>query len=91
MTLQGHAQGKSRKDLLRKAAEYAIEYYGTECVEITLSHETCNAEIIETTLGELPGSVAYHADWEAEEKHHMETLVYGPAKCRDCGKRNHEL
>ena len=89
MILNGQSAGSDFADLKRQAKNMAADFFGTHCVKVNISE----ADLEETRVEWNGATMGYtfRADWTAEEKHHMETLVYGPAKCRDCGKRNHEL
>ena len=83
-SLTGTMRGTSRADIMERAKESAAEYYGTGCVQITLSGEEAEAVNIRGTGVAISATVSFTADWEATVKHHMSQQSYGFAKCIYC-------
>jgi len=88
-TLTGHVTGNSRQDLINQAHTEAIQYYGNECVTISLSHEQASTDYIYTGRIDgsevTAGSTTYTADYEATIQHKWDQPARGRPACRTCG------
>lgn len=80
--LKGGAEGSDRAAILTKAREVAAVYFGTKCVDVRL--RDAGAERLDMENGAVTG--VFHANFDAQEDHALETPTYGFPKCRGCGK-----
>jgi len=78
--LTGYTAGDSRADLIDKAVSIAVGYFGIECVQVRLRDERMVQEI-RTINGK---TIAFEAEFLAQEHHNIEGKSYGPGACRDC-------
>lgn len=81
--LKGGANGGNRAEILKTAREVAAQYFGTPCVDVRL--RDAGSDRIDRLDGEVVGGL-FHADFDAQEDHRLETPTYGFPKCTGCGK-----
>jgi len=85
MTLTGQTSGASRTEIISKAEQLAAAYFGTECVVVTLSDETCETTELQYGNGQVAVAHSFFsATFEADEHHDVGARSYGPARCRNC-------
>lgn len=86
--LSGNTQGASREELLKNARTQAANYYGVDCIDVSLSHEESDADFLaDQRLGGSEvalGQVIYRAEFTADIKHHWSNPSYGFPKCHKC-------
>lgn len=88
-SLTGTSTAASRAELEKRARAIAAQFYGTECVTVTLSN--ASVESIQSSSLTTPHestTTGFTADWEAIEKHRYQHPGYGFPKCTRCGKED---
>jgi hypothetical protein len=87
VTLTGQTSGATRAELIAVAEELASTYFGTECVVVELSDESCETTSVQYANGQVAvAHSSFSATFEAKEHHEVEARSYGPGRCRKCEK-----
>ena len=85
MKLTGVITASSLKEMQKNVAKAACQYFGTECVKITIK----DAEVITKNAGTMMERIEFYAPWEAFEHHIYSEGRYGFPKCAACGTEKH--
>lgn len=89
-TLHGSTQGKSQKELLDNAKTVAVQYFGMDCVKVTVTRADADTDFIQHN--EMSGSAVtiggtvFEARYTAVVEHNywQKFTTHGAWVCRHC-------
>ena len=81
--MKGSVRGVNRADLVFRAREIAVEYFGIECVVVDLRDE--GSEVVRRTVGPVREvTMEFSANFDAQIHHELRPQSYGPSRCATC-------
>lgn len=86
--MKGSVRGANRADLIRRAKEIAVEYFGIECVVVDLRDE--GSEVVHRTVAPVVEVVTmeFSANFDAQIHHDLFSPGRGPSECKGCGEKS---